>query len=807
MKKLFFFGMALLLLVLLLSMGSLTGLYFWAARDLPDFKRIKDYNPPLVTTVLARDGQILGYFYKERRFLVEAQDLPQSVIRAFLAAEDSDFYAHKGIDITAIIRALIRNIQARSIVQGGSTITQQVIKSLLLTPERSFERKLKEAILAYRLERFLTKDEILTIYLNQIFFGAGAYGIEAAARTYFNKHAHELDLAEAALLAGLPRAPSTNNPFRNPAGARARQKHVLGRLLVLGWISPEEHRLALDQPLSFTTQSDPSWRQGAWYLEKVRRELINLYGKDKVYTGGLVVRTAVDLYHQDAAEQALRRELTALGKRQGWQGPLERLAPQETEAFLQSRNVDLAAALSGQWVRVLVENVRENGADVRFGPFHGVMDVRTMAWARSPNPERAPEDVPPIRDARRVLHPGDVVWASLIQAEQSPPKTLHEEMTELMLQSGMDPLPENLMHKTWALALEQEPAVEGALVSIDPQTGDVLALVGGYSFQRSHFIRATQAKRQPGSAFKPIVFSAALDNGYTSASILMDAPIVYTDYSTQTTWKPENFEGRFYGPTLLRTAMTKSRNLVAIRLAQSLGISKINERAKILGLDEDFPPYLSVSLGSVPVSLMDLCEAFSAFARDGSTVAPRTIISVHSAWGDPLLENETRSTPAISAQNAYIITNLLQEAVQDGTGTRARALGRPVAGKTGTTNNHHDAWFIGYSPYLLTGVYVGFDQLAPLGRLETGARAALPVWLAYRRKVEHLYPVQDFTPPAGLVMARIDAQSGLLAGPGREGETYLLPFMAGTQPLQLAGTKKDAFSDLTSEEKLLRQIY
>ncbi len=287
----------------------------------------------------------------------------------------------------------------------------------------------------------------------------------------------------------------------------------------------------------------------------------------------------------------------------------------------------------------------------------------------------------------------------------------------------------------------------------------------------------------------------------------MDAPIVYTDYSTQTTWKPENFEGRFYGPTLLRTAMTKSRNLVAIRLAQSLGISKINERAKILGLDEDFPPYLSVSLGSVPVSLMDLCEAFSAFARDGSTVAPRTIISVHSAWGDPLLENETRSTPAISAQNAYIITNLLQEAVQDGTGTRARALGRPVAGKTGTTNNHHDAWFIGYSPYLLTGVYVGFDQLAPLGRLETGARAALPVWLAYRRKVEHLYPVQDFTPPAGLVMARIDAQSGLLAGPGREGETYLLPFMAGTQPLQLAGTKKDAFSDLTSEEKLLRQIY
>jgi penicillin-binding protein 1A len=798
MKKLLFFSAAFLLLCMLLGVSSLVGLYFWAARDLPNFKKITDYNPPLATTVLARDGQVLGYFYKERRFLVEAQNLPPLVIRAFLAAEDSNFFYHEGIDLRAIIRALIRNIQARSIVQGGSTITQQIIKSLLLTPERTFERKLKEAILAYRLERFLTKDEILTIYLNQIFFGAGAYGIEAAARTYFNKQAHELTLAEAALLAGLPRAPSANNPFRNPAGARIRQNYVLERLLALGWISPEEHRLALEQPLSFITQNDPSWQQGAWYLEQVRRELVNLFGEDKVNTGGLKVQTAIDLHHQNAAEQALRQELIALGKRQGWQGPLERIAPQETEAFLQSQNIDLAAALSGQWIRVLVKNVRENSADVRFGPFHGVMDVRTMAWARSPNPERAPEDVPPVRDARRVLQPGDVAWASIIQ---------DKKMADLLLQASLEPLPESIVNKTWSLALEQEPLVEGALVSIDPRTGDVLALVGGYSFQRSQFIRATQAKRQPGSTFKPIVFSAALDNGYTAASVLIDTPIVYTDYSTQGTWKPENFEGRFHGPTLLRTAMTKSRNLVTIRLAQSIGISRVIERAKALGLNEDFPPFLSVSLGAVPVSLIDLCEAFSAFARDGSTVTPRTIISVHNAWGELLLENETRSTPAISAQNAYIITNLLQEAVRDGTGARAMALGRPVAGKTGTTDNHHDAWFIGYSPYLLTGVYVGFDQLAPLGRLETGARAALPAWLAYRQEVEHLYPVQDFTPPARLIMARVDSQSGLLAGPDWAGETYLLPFMAGTQPLQLARTKKDASPNLTSEEELLRQIY
>lgn len=802
MKKLLLFAALFFLSCMLLGVVGFTGLYFWAARDLPSFKKITDYNPALVTTVLARDGQILGYFYRERRFLVNAQDLPPEIIQTFLAAEDSNFYHHEGLDITGIVRSLVRNIQARSIVQGGSTITQQVIKSLLLTPERSYERKLKEAILAYRLERFLTKDEILTIYLNQIFFGAGAYGIEAAARTYFNKHAHELDLAEASLLAGLPKAPTKNNPFHNPSGARARQGYVLNRLLVLGWISPEEHQAALEQPLVFASKSDPSWQQGAWYLEEIRRELIARFGEDKVYAGGLKVQAAVDLYHQSAAEHALRQELIALGKRQGWRGPLERREPSQAEAFLRTQVIDLPSVLESQWVQVLVTAVSENSAKVRFGPFHGNIDVQTMAWARTPNPARAPEDVPPIRDARPVLHVGDVVFASML------PANADAETARLasLIQPGV--MPEELAARTWELALEQEPEVEGALTSIDPHTGDVLALVGGYNFHRSHFNRATQAKRQPGSAFKAIVYSAALDNGYTAASILMDAPIVYTDHSTQTTWKPENFEGKFHGPTLLRTALVKSRNLVTIRVAQSVGISKIIERAKLLGLNEEFPPDLSVSLGSVPVSLINLCQAFTAFARDGSTIVPRTILTVHTAWGEPLLVNEARSMPAISPQNAYIITNMLQEAIQDGTGARAKALGRPVAGKTGTTNNHHDAWFIGYTPYLLTGVYVGFDQLAPLGRLETGGRVALPAWLAYRQTVENLYPVQNFSPPPGVIMARIDAQSGLLAGPGWEEQTYLLPFKSGTQPLQIASTKNNASPvGLTSEENLMRQVF
>lgn len=803
MKKIFLFSIIIALVSLLAGICGLTVLYFWAARDLPSFKKITDYNPPLVTTVLARDGQVLGYFYKERRFLVDSRDLPEPVIRTFLAAEDSNFYHHEGIDITGILRSLVRNIQAGSIVQGGSTITQQVIKSLLLTPERSYERKLKEAILAYRLEHHLTKDDILTIYLNQIFFGAGAYGIEAAARTYFNKHAHELDLAEAALLAGLPKAPTTNNPFRNASGARARQVYVLERLLALGWISLEEHSAALDQPLVFASKSDPSWQQGAWYLEEIRRALIERFGEDKVYTGGLKVQSAVDLVHQVAAEQALRDQLVAVSKRQGWQGPVDQIEPDKVDGFVQEQSIAWPDLLAGKWTQVVVQSVGEDRAEVKFGPFHGVMDVKTMAWGRAPNPTRAPEDVPVVRDARQVLQPGDVVWASLVLTEPMDP----EREEEILEMAGMDPLPEALLSSQWNMALEQEPKVEGALVSLDPGTGDVLALVGGYDFHRSHFIRATQAKRQPGSTFKPIVYSAALDNGFTAASVLLDTPIVYTDYTTQSTWKPENFEGRFHGPTLMRTALVKSRNLVTIRVAQAVGITKIIERAKALGLHENFPLDLSVSLGSVPVSLIELCRAFSAFARDGSIITPRTIISVHSAWGDPLLEVEPVFTPAISPQNAYIITNLLQEAVQDGTGARAKALGRPVAGKTGTTNNEHDAWFVGYAPYLLTGVYVGFDQLAPLGRLETGARAALPAWLAYRQEVESMYPVQNFAPPAGLVMARVDAQSGLLAGPGWDGQTYLLPFITGSQPVQMASKQEDRESGPSSEEDLMRQIF
>jgi penicillin-binding protein 1A len=418
---------------------------------------------------------------------------------------------------------------------------------------------------------------------------------------------------------------------------------------------------------------------------------------------------------------------------------------------------------------------------VRFGKHAGMVPVVSMSWARVPNPRLAPEEAAKISDARKVLKPGDVIWVSV------------EEMSE---------------DKPWKFALEQAPKVEGALVSIDPRSGEVLALCGGYDFFRSQFNRATQALRQPGSAFKPIVYSAALDNGFTAASIVLDAPIVYQDGSGQM-WKPENFEGIFYGPTLFRTALVKSRNLVTIRVAQQVGIDKVVERGKALGLTGLMEPNLSLALGSGQFTPLNLCQAYTAFPRGGTSIKPRLIESVTSPWGEQLFLAKEEVSEAMPAQTAYIVSNLLQEAVQDGTGARAKVLGRPVAGKTGTTNDEQDAWFMGFSPYLLTGVWVGYDQIRPMGKFETGARAALPIWLDYRTKVEPNYPIEDFQVPPGIVMARVDARSGRLAGPGAS-EAYMLPFVNGTEPIPSALPEEYDTTPGSSNaggESLLKQIF
>jgi penicillin-binding protein 1A len=760
MKRFLKYFSITVVIVAVLGAAGATGLYFWAAKDLPRIKRIRDYQPPLTTTVYSSSGEVLGYLAKEKRFLRPLDEMSPHVPKAFLAAEDSSFYQHQGVDLIGIFRAAIKNIEAGSIVQGGSTITQQVIKSLLLTPERSYERKLKEAILAYRLEKYLSKKEILTIYLNEIYLGEGAYGVEAAARAYFGKHVSELNLAEAAMLAGLPKAPSHFNPYKHPERAQARQRYVLQQMHDLGWITSDQYSQALSRNLEIRHMKDPTWKIGAYYLEEVRRWLIDRFGEERTYTGGLQVHTAVDLEHQKAAERSVRKGLVASTKRRGWRGPVRHLPQDKRDGFEGKSDSPVQTLQDGDWIQVLVRSVEQGGANVSFGNQTGRIDVKTMSWCRKPDPSKAPEDVPPVRDAREVLEVGDVVWASLREGKQDE-------------------------RGRWKLSLEQKPRVEGALVSLDPENGMVRALVGGYSFHRSQFNRATQAKRQTGSAFKPIVYSAALDNGFTTASMLLDAPIVYTDQSTNSTWKPENYERVSFGPTLLRTALVKSRNLVTIRVARQIGIDTVIQRAKTLGLEAEFPRDLSVSLGSGSVSLMNLCQAYSGFARGGSIIEPRLVRTVKNSWGEELYASEKRSKSAISGKTAYIITYLMQQVVQHGTGWRVKALGRPVAGKTGTTDEHRDAWFMGFTPYLLTGVYVGFDEPKPMGKYETGSRAAAPLWIGYRKAVEDQYPVQDFERPSGIVMARVDAKNGMLAGPGTD-KSYLVPFKVGTQPTEIS---------------------
>ncbi len=750
MKKLVILFVILLFVGLLSGAAGLIGLYYWASSDLPSFRKITDYRPPLVTTIYTRDNKVLGYLYSEKRFLVTLSEMPDFLPKAFLAAEDSTFYQHEGVDISAIVRAMIKNLQRGGIKQGGSTITQQIIKRLLLSSEKSYKRKIKEAILAYRLEKYLTKDEILTIYLNQIYLGSRAYGVEAAARTYFGVHVSDLTVAQAALLAGLPQAPTRYSPFRDFESAKNRQKYVLGRMLVQGWITQQQHDAAVAEPLVFKSMPDPSWEVAPFYLEEVRRELIDRFGEDQVYNGGLHVHTAVDLKHQEAAERALRDGLVASEKRRGYKPSLEKLEKEKYEDFYARSNVPESLLVPGRWVKALVQEVTAQGAVVRFGDKYGLIPNEEMSFAKGK------------------VEAGDLVWASVLAvpdkaAAQKPapdapaPSPAAKAGKKGKGQEAAQPaVPSKPGRPMWKLAMQLEPRIEGGIVSMDPRTGEVLACVGGFSFEKSQFNRATQSFRQPGSSFKPIVYSVAMDNGMTPATVVMDGPFSYRDPWSGQVWSPGNYEGDYGGPMTIRSALAKSKNLVTVRVAQQVGMKKIVERAQELGLRGDFVPYLPVSLGAVAVNLLDMVHAYSAFARDGSTITPRFVLDVKSPWGEEIFVNKPEVKQVLSPQTAYVMDCLLKEVVRAGTAVAVKALGRPLAGKTGTTNDFQDAWFVGFSPYLLTGCYIGFDQPKPMGKGETGGKAALPIWLSYRKAVEDDYPVEDFSRPPGIVMGTVD---------------------------------------------------
>ena len=789
------------LLLLLVGGVAAGGIYYWAARELPDFRKVSDYRPSLVTTVLARDKSVIGQFYHEKRFLVTLDEMPKFLPLAFLAAEDAQFYQHEGVDPLAIVRAFLANLEAGKARQGGSTITQQLIKGLVLSPERTYERKIKEAILAYRLEKHLSKNEILSIYLNHIFLGVNSYGVEAAARSIFGKTAKELNLAECALIAGLPQAPSSYNPYRYPDAAKNRQLYVLRRLREMQWISLAEYEQAVTAPLVYKGMNEGYMPEAAWYVEEVRRQLLSMfseenagkyglelekYGEDAVYELGLTVQTAMEPVQQIAANQALREGLEKASKRSGWNGPVERIDTANRDARLSEWAFHPSDLQGQEWVKALVTGVTEQGATVRLGAYNGFIDVKTMSWARQPNIKIAAANAPAVKDARKVLAAGDVVWTSAV----ADPKAAYNPTAY----TQDIPIP---------LALQQYPNVQGALVSFEPQNGDVVAMVGGYNFSDSQFIRATQAMRQPGSSFKPIVYSAALDKGFTAGSIVKDAPVVVLGESALSTWRPKNYEDGFRGDMLLRTALALSRNMCTIRVAQQIGLDTVVERAKLLGFPQYFPEELSISLGAVAISPTDMARAYSAFANSGMVTEPRFIIEVLDYNGQQLINNESSVREAISPQNAFIMATLLKEVVNSGTGTRARVAGHNVGGKTGTTNEEQDAWFIGITPHLVSSIYLGYDQPRPMGKLETGGLAAAPIYGAYAVKALESYPPDDFAMPSGIHMVSVRERAAAFGKDGAD-RSFTLPFMEGTGPDATASGGPEATKPA---EDLLKQIY
>ena len=734
------------------------GAYFYFIKDLPKISSLKDYRPPIVSTVYSDENRKIAEFYKERRIVVPLSKMPGMLIDAFVAAEDARFYKHEGVDFFSMVRAFLKNIEAGTIIQGGSTITQQVAKSFFLSPEKSYSRKAREAILAYRIDKALTKEEILFLYLNQIYLGHGAYGVEAAAENYFGKSVSELSLAECSLLAGLPQAPSRYSPFLHAEQARQRQIYVLNRMTVEGYITKSLAAEAVNTKLDIKPRRNWYIEEVPCYTEYVRQYVEKKYGKDVLYKEGLEIYTAVNIEMQEIGRAALTSGLRALDKRQGYRGPLNHLQPEDIEAFSEQteNNHETRHPKPENILDGVVVAVNEATAIVRIGTERGHLQLDDMKWARQPDPE-VPYQNATVDKVSDVLTVGDVI-AVRLKAKKADTAV-------------------------WELALEQTPAEEGALLCMEAETGYVKAMIGGRDFKVSQFNRATQSRRQPGSAFKPIIYAAALDKGYTPATIIIDSPLVFEDTEREFTWKPRNYEETFHGPTLLRTALARSRNVVTVKILRDIGINYMIDYAKKLGIESKLSRDLSIALGSSGTSLIELVRAYSAFANKGHLITPCFVTMILDRDGNVLEENCPESTKVIEENTAYIVTSLLQSVVKDGTGWRVKALNRPVAGKTGTTNNLDDAWFVGYTPGYVTGVWVGFDEEKSLGLDETGSRAASPIWLAFMRAILKDKPVRAFAVPSGVVFAKIDAETGLLAIPESR-RTIFECFKEGTAPTE-----------------------
>ncbi len=774
-RKLILWSFLLGLILIVCGAGAGLVVFYSISKDLPKITSLADYHPKIITTVYADDNRKIAEFFKERRIVLPLAEMPQTLIDAFVAAEDSRFYKHRGIDFISIVRAFFKNLEAGTIVQGGSTITQQVTKSFLLTPERSYRRKLREAILAYRIDKAFSKEDILYLYLNQIYLGHGAYGVQAASENYFGKSVKDLNLAECAILAGLPQAPSKYSPFRYPERAKQRQIYALNRMVDEGYITNIQATEAINTQLDIKPRRNLYIEEVPFYTEHVRRYLEKKYGTDELYTQGLQVYTAVNLDLQKIARQEIQKGLFELDKREGYRGPLEQIKPEEIESYAQKLQgeLDKKPLAEGVTVKgiVIAVNDRKKEVSVRMGQSQGIIALEDMVWARKPDPE-IPYHRVKLKRPSQALSVGDVILVKAKGKEKD--------------------------HDVWSLALEQMPVAQSALMCIEAGTGLVKAMIGGRDFRETQFNRATQSRRQPGSAFKPIIYAAALDREseddtriYTPATIIMDSAIVYTDEERDFTWKPRNYKETFYGPTLLRKALAKSRNLVTIKILQDIGVDYAIEYANKLGIESSLSRDLSIALGSSGISLLELLRAYSVFANQGYLIDPVFILKVVDRNGNVLEEITPERKKVIEKSTAYIMTNLLEGVVKHGTGWRAKALKRPAAGKTGTTNNLFDAWFVGYTPEYITGVWVGLDEEAPMGAGETGSRAASPIWLGFMQRALEGKPVKVFEAPEGIVFAKIDADTGLLPVPESKNVVFEC-FKEGTEPTEFTKRPDEA---------------
>ncbi len=776
--------------LVVLGLGAaLAGFYMlWRlSEDLPSYEHLADYAPPVMTRVHAGDGSLIAEYARERRMFVPIEAVPDHVVEAFLAAEDKNFYSHAGIDFTGIMRAVVTNIfnvmNDRRLV-GASTITQQVAKNFFLSSDVKVERKIREALLALKLERAFTKDQIIELYLNEIYLGLGSYGVAAAALNYFDKSLTELTLAEAAYLAALPKAPSNYHPFRQRERAISRRNWVIGRMLDNDFISAYQASVARAEELVVTPRAfGAQITEANYFVEQVRRSLYERYGEEKLYESGLSVRTTLNTDLQRKALKALRDGLVAYDQRHGWRGAVTKLEANTTWTTALAE-----AEIPGDitpWTLAVVLGLSDAEAKIGLRPTQDVsgafsesvttsaIPLSAMKWARTYINDRSLG--PEVKRPSDVLAIGDVIYVEPVKADDGSAKHY---------------------------ALRQIPAVNGAIVALDPHTGRVLAMQGGFSYDISEFNRASQATRQPGSAFKPFVYAAALDRGFTPSSLVLDAPFVMDQGPGLALWKPDNYSNKFYGPSTLRLGIEKSRNVMTVRLAQNIGMGVVRDYARRFGINENLPPVLSMSLGAGETTLLRITSAYAMLVNGGKQVTPTLIDRIQDRRGSTVFRHDERTCDAceatqwegqavpelpdtrsqvLSPQTAYQVVSMLEGVVERGTAGSVRAVGRPLAGKTGTTNDERDAWFIGFAPDLAVGVFVGFDDPRAMGRGETGGRIAAPIFRDFMAAALADAPPVPFRIPSGINLVRVNAKTGLVAGPN-DRDVILEAFREGTEP-------------------------